>query len=331
MRRRDFFALVFNVAVAWPLVGRAQQSSMPRMGVLTGLPEGDPEAERWKAALLQGLSALSWKPDSNMQIDWRWATADLDRMQKLAKELVELQPDIIMVTTTPATAAILHETHTIPVVFAIVSDPVSFGFVQSLPHPGGNATGFINIEGSLGGKWLELLKEMAPSTSQVLILFNPKTAPQSYYYLKVMQAAAAPSGLTLTIAEISNAAEIETAITGLAHIPNAALVVLPDIFTAAQAQRDLIISLAARLRIPAVYSFSFFVKEGGLISYGPDNGDLLRRAARYVDRILKGEKPRDLPVQLPTKFELAINTRTAAALGLKIPLSSLATADEVIE
>jgi putative ABC transport system substrate-binding protein len=304
---------------------------MPRTGVLIGLPEGDPEAERWKAALLQGLSALGWKPDSNMRIDWRWATADLDWMQKLAKELVELRPDIITVTTTPATAAILHETHTIPVVFAIVSDPVSSGFVQSLPHPGGNATGFINIEGSLGGKWLELLKEMAPSTSQVLILFNPKTAPQSYYYLKVMQAAAAPSGLTLSIAEISNVAEIETAITGLAHIPNAALVVLPDIFTGAQARRDLIISLAASLRIPAVYAFSFFVKEGGLISYGPDNADLLRRAAGYVDRILKGEKPRDLPVQLPTKFELAINIKTAAALGLKIPLSSLATADEVIE
>ena len=177
---------------------------MPRMGVLVGLPESDPSAQQWKAILLQSLSALGWKPDVNIRIDWRWATADLDRTQKLAKELVELRPDILVVTNTPSTAAILRETHTIPVVFSLVSDPVGSGFVQSLRQPGGNATGFINIEGSVGGKWLELLKEIAPSTSQVLFLFNPKTAPQSYYYLKVVQAAAAPSGLTLAVAEISS-------------------------------------------------------------------------------------------------------------------------------
>jgi len=329
MRRRDFIAVVGHVAVAWPLVARA--GAMPRVGVLIGLPEGEPTAQQWKTALLQSLSALGWKPEVNMRVDWRWAPADLDRTQELAKELVELRPDIIVVTTTPSTAAILRETRTIPVVFSIVSDPVGSGFVQSLPRPGGNATGFINIEGSVGGKWLELLKEIAPSTSQVLFLFNPKTAPQSYYYLKVMQAAAAPSGLSLTVAEISSVAEINAAITDLAQRPNAGLVVAPDIFTAARDRRDLIISLAARLRIPVVYALGYFVEEGGLISYGPDNADLLRKAAGYVDRILKGERPQDLPVQLPTKFELAINTKTAAALGLTVPQTLLVAADKVID
>jgi putative ABC transport system substrate-binding protein len=330
MRRREFIALVGYVAMVWPLVASAA-GAMPRMSVLVGLPEGDPSAQQWKAILLQSLSALGWKPDVNIRIDWRWATADLDRTQKLAKELVELRPDILVVTNTPSTAAILRETHTIPVVFSLVSDPVGSGFVQSLRQPGSNATGFINIEGSVGGKWLELLKEIAPSTSQVLFLFNPKTAPQSYYYLKVVQAAAAPSGLTLAVAEISSVAEIEAAITGLAQKPNAGLVVPPDIFTSQRERRDLIVSLAARLRIPAVYAVSDFVEGGGLISYGPDRADLLRKAAGYADRILKGEKPQDLPVQLPTKFELAINTKTAAALGLTIPQTLLVAADEVID
>jgi putative tryptophan/tyrosine transport system substrate-binding protein len=250
---------------------------------------------------------------------------------KTGKELVGLRPDVIVVTNTPSTAAILRETRTMPVVFAIVSDPVGSHFVQSLSHPGGNATGFINVEGSVGGKWLELLKEIAPSTSQVLFLFNPKTAPQSYYYLEVMQTAARPSGLTLAVGEVSAVAEIETAISDLAQRSDTGLVVAPDVFTAARGPRELIISLAAHFRIPAIYSFSVCVEEGGLISYGPDYPDLLRKAAGYVDRILKGERPQDLPVQLPTKFELAINTKTATALSLKIPPSLLVIADQVIE
>jgi putative ABC transport system substrate-binding protein len=328
MRRREFITIAGSAA-AWPLAARGQ-SSMRRVGVLLGLPQGDSESERWKAALVDGLSSLGWKPDSNVVLDFRWGSSDAEQMQKAAKELVGLHPDIIQVTTTPATAAILRETRTIPVVFSIVSDPVGAGFVQGLPHPGGNATGFINIEGSVGGKWLGLLKDIEPQTAQVLVLFNPKTAPQSYY-LKAMEAAASGLQLTLKVAEVSSAAEIESAITRLAKEPHPGLVTLPDNFMATESQRDLIVSLTARIRIPAVYFFGRFVKAGGLISYGPDFADLQRRAAVYVDRILKGEKPEDLAVQLPTKFELAINTKAAAALGVKFPPSIIATADEVIE
>jgi putative ABC transport system substrate-binding protein len=303
---------------------------VPRIAVLIGLPQDDPEAQKWAKAFLDALPPLGWKPDANLRIDWRW-TADPARMPEVAKEIVEQRPDLIVTTTTPLTAAVLRESHTIPVVFAAVSDPVGSGFVQSLSRPGGNATGFINVEASVGGKWLEVLKEIAPGTARVAILFNPKTAPQSAYYLKTLQASAQTLGLTLTAAQVASAQDIEAAINDLAKFPNGGFVIMPDIFTAAKTQRDLIISLAARLRIPAVYAFTFFVKDGGLISYGADNADLLRRAADYVDRILKGKKPQDLPVQLPTKFELAINTKTAAALGVKFPASILAVADEVIE
>ena len=203
--------------------------------------------------------------------------------------------------------------------------------MQSLSRPGGNATGFINIEASVGGKWLEVLKEIAPGTARVAILFNPKTAPQSVYYLKILQASAETLGLTLTAAQVASAQDIEAAINDLAKFPNGGFVIMPDLFTAAKTQRDLIISLAARLHIPAVYAFTFFVKDGGLISYGTDNSDLLRRAAEYVDKILHGAKPADLPVQLPTKFELVINLKTAKALGLTIPHNLLVLADEVIE
>jgi putative ABC transport system substrate-binding protein len=303
---------------------------MRRIGVLVGLAEGDSEGEGWVKTLDEGLARLGWKRDTNLQIDLRWGGSDADRTQKLAKELVALQPDVIQVTTTPATAAILRETHTIPVVFASVSDPIGSGFIQSLARPGGNATGFINIEASVAGKWLEILKAVAPSTARAAIVFNPKTAPQSFYQ-KALETSAETLGLTLTVVQVASPQDIEAAINDLAKLPNGGLVITPDIFTAAQSQRDLIISLAARLRVPAVYAFRLFVKAGGLVSYGPDNTDLLRRAAGYVDRILKGDKPEDLAVQLPTKFEMAINTRTATALGVKFPPSILATADEVIE
>ena len=236
-----------------------------------------------------------------------------------------------MLRRRPATAAILRETKSIPVVFSVVSDPVSSGFVQSLVRPGGNATGFINIEVSVGGKWLELLKEVAPSTSRVLVMFNPRTSPQSSFYLKSMQTAAEQLKLPLTVKELGNAGDIEPAIADLARSPGGGLVLTPDLFTGAGAQRELIISLAASYRIPAVYNLTLCVEGGGLVSYGTDQPDLQRRAASYVDRILKGEKAENLPVQLPTKFELAVNLKTARALDLTVPDKLIATADEVIE
>jgi putative ABC transport system substrate-binding protein len=330
MRRREFIALVGSALAAWPLAAQAQQPTMSRIGVLVGFPEGDPEAETEIQALVEGLSRLGWTRDKNVRIDIRWAGLDPARMQQLAKELIELRPDLIQVTTTPATAAVLRETHTIPVVFSIVSDPLGSGFVESFARPGGNATGFVNLEDSVAGKWLELLKELAPQTTRVSILFNPKTAPHAFY-LKLLEAAAPSLGLTLKVVQVSNAGEIEAEIDQLAQRSDAGLVILPDIFTVAQAQREMIIALTARHRIPAVYPGAFYSRAGGLVSYGIDNPDLQRRAAAYVDRILKGAKPQELPVQLPTKFELVINLKTAKALGLTVPDKLLSTADEVIE
>jgi putative ABC transport system substrate-binding protein len=329
VRRREFI-LLSGAAVAWPLAVRARQPTMPRICALSGLPESDPEAQKMTHALVEGLSQLGWKRDENVQIDIRWAT-DPARLQQLAKELVELLPDVIQVTTTPATAAVLRETHTIPVVFSNVSDPLGSGFVESFVRPARNATGFVNLEDSVASKWLELLKEFAPQTSRVSILFNPKTAPQSAYYLKLLEAAALSLALKLRVVQVSNASEIEAEIDQLAKQSNVGLVIIPDIFTGEQALRDLIVARTARHRIPAAYPFAFWARAGGLVSYGVDNPDLERRAASYVDRILKGAKPQDLPVQLPTKFELVINLKAAKALGLTVPATLLVAADEVIE
>jgi putative tryptophan/tyrosine transport system substrate-binding protein len=329
MRRREFIALLSSAA-AWPLSVRAQQPAMSRIGVLAGFPEGNPEAEKLIEALFEGLFQLGWKRDKNIHIDIRWAGTDPVGMQQLAKELIELRPDLIQVTSTPATAAVLRETHTIPVVF-LVSDPIGSGFVASFARPGGNATGLVSLEDSVAGKWLELLKELAPQTSRVSLLFNPKTAPQSAYYLKILEAVAPSLALKLKVVQVSNAGEIEAEIDQLAQQSNAGLVVLPDIFTSAQSQSGLIIVRTAQRRIPAVYPSAFFPRAGGLVSYGLDYFDLQRRTAAYVDRILKGAKPQDLPVQLPTKFQLVINLKTAKALGLNVPAVLLATADEVIE
>jgi putative ABC transport system substrate-binding protein len=332
MRRRNFIASLASITVARPIAARAQLADKRRhISVLMGLPQGDPEGEKWKKALFEGLTQFGWKPDSNLTVDLRWVSTNLAGLQDLANELVELKPDVIQVSSTPATAAILRTTHTIPVVFSNVSDPVGSGFVKNLSHPGGNATGFINIEASVASKWLELLKEVAPDTSRFLVIFNPKTAPQSYYYLRQLEAAAPSFSLTPIVVNVSTPDEIESAINSLAKTVGAGLVITPDLFTAAQPQRDQIISLAARNRIPAIYSSTLYVKAGGLLSYGTDYADLQRRAAGYVDQILKGAKPDELPVQLPTKFELGVNTKTAKALGLKIPASLLATSDEVIE
>jgi putative tryptophan/tyrosine transport system substrate-binding protein len=328
--RRQFISALGGAAV-WPGVAWAQSGRTPRLGVLIGLPERDPEGERWLKALREGLEKLGWKEGANLQIDLRWGDPNPDRLQMIARELVELRPDVIQVTTTPATSAILRETKTIPVVFAAVSDPVGSGFVQNLPHPGGNVTGFINIEASIGGKLLEILKEIAPRTSRATVMFNPKTAPQSAFYMKSLEAASASLALPLAVAHVTSGEDIEAAITDMARMPDSALIVSPDAFTASKAQREMIIALTARNRIPAVYFMALFARTGGLVAYGVEGPDLLRRAASYVDRILKGEKPADLPVQLPTKFELAINLNTAKSLGLTVPPFLLTIADEVIE
>jgi putative ABC transport system substrate-binding protein len=330
MKRREFITLLGGAAVAWPLAARAQQTErMRRIGMLVGLPEGDPEGEVWAQAFLKALPGLGWRRGTNIQIDLRWVATDFDQMQAIAKELVQSQPDVIEVTSTPATAAILRATNTIPVVFSIVSDPVGSGFIQSLGRPGTNATGFVNIEASMGGKWVELLKEIAPRTSHVSLLFNPRTAPQTDYYRVSLENAAPSLALDVIASPVSNRDEIENVILGLGQ--DAGLIVMPDIFMAAKSQRDLIISLAAQRRVPVIFGFAFYVRAGGLISYGVDLPDLQRRAATYVDRILKGAKPQDLPVQLPTKFELAINLKTAKTMGLSVPPQLVARADEVIE
>jgi len=329
MRRREFITLIGTASAVWPLVAHSQQPTMSRIGMLVGLAEDDPEAEKWIQALVEGLSQLGWKRDKNIRIDIRLEDIDLVRMQQLAKELVELRPDLIQVTTTPFTAAVLGETHTIPVVFSVVSDPLGSGFVKSFARPDGNATGFVNLEDSVAGKWLELLKELAPQTSRVSLLFNPRTAPQSAYYLKLLEAVAPSLALKLKIVQVSNAGEIEAEIDQLAQQSNASLVILPDNFMGAQ--RKMIAARTAARRIPAVYPAAVFARAGGLVSYGVDLVDLQRRAAAYVDRILRGAKPQDLPVQLPSKFELVINLKAAKALGLTVPAMLLASADEVIE
>jgi putative ABC transport system substrate-binding protein len=329
--RRQFISAIGGAAIAWPLAARAQSARTARVGMLISLPEGDPEGERWLKSLREGLESLGWKEGANLALDVRWGDPNPDRLQAIAKELVSLKPDVIQVTATPATAAVLRETRTIPVVFAVVSDPIGSGLVQSLARPGGNVTGFVNIEASVGGKWIELLKEIAPRTARVTVMFNPNTAPQSAFYMKSVEAAAASLALPVAVARVKSHDDIETAITDLARVPNSGLVISPDLFTATKAQRDTIIELTARNHIPAVYFLSLFARTGGLVAYGVDHPDLLRRAAAYVDRILKGEKPENLPVQLPTKFEFVINLKTAKSLGLTVSPSMLATADEVIE
>jgi putative tryptophan/tyrosine transport system substrate-binding protein len=329
--RREFITLI-GAAAAWPVAARAQQPDrMRRIGMLVGLPEGDPEGEKWVQAFLRGMSQLGWRLGTNFQLDVRWVATDFDRTQAIAKELVQSRPDLIQVTSTPATTAIMRETQTIPVVFASVSDPIGAGFIQTLTRPGGNATGFVNIEASLGGKWVEVLKEVAPGISRAAMMFNPKTSPQTGYYRQSLEAAASSLRVDILPSPVGNSDEIQKVMVGLGQHSDAGLIVVPDVFTAAQAQRDLITSLAVHHRIPVVYFIALFVRAGGLISYGVDHPDLQRRAATYTDRILKGAKPQDLPVQLPTKFELVINLKTAKAMDLTVPPTLIARADEVIE
>ena len=330
MRWREFITLVGSAAATWPLAARAQQSDRMRLiGVLMGLAESDREAQSWVAAFREELQKLGWTEGRNIEIDTRWATADVESMKRLAKELVVLQPDFILTSTTPATAAMLQHTRTIPIIFVLVGDPVGSGFVASMARPGGNATGFTPIEGSLGGKWVEVLKEIAPRVARVTLMFNPPTATFVEGYLNAFKAAAASLGVEAIISPVHDMSELESVIAAQAREPNSGLVVIPDAFTIGH--RAEITLLADHYRVPAVYWSRSFAELGGLISYGPVLVDEYRRAASYADRILKGAKPSELPVQAPVKFELVINLKTSKALGLDVPVQLQQLADEVIE
>ena len=330
MRRREFITLLGGAA-AWPLAARAQQPDrMRRIGVLMGYAESDRQGQAFVAAFRDELQKLGWTEGRNIRIDTRWATpGDAESRQRFAKELVALQPDLVLSHGTPATATLLQQTRTIPIVFAAVSDPVGSGFVTGFPRPGGNVTGFMNMEPTMAGKWMELLKEIAPRVARVALLFNPATAPYAEYWLNPFEAAAASFGVQAIAAPVHDTSELKTVVAAQAREPNGGLIVMPDTFTTAH--RAEITALAARHRLPAVYPFRFFAEFGGLLSYGTNLVYDFRRAATYADRILKGAKPGELPVQAPVKFELVINLKTAKALGITVPPSLLARADEVIE
>jgi putative ABC transport system substrate-binding protein len=331
MRRREFIRTLGGAVVAWPLAARAQQSEqMRRIGVLMGYAENDPEGEARVAAFREGLQNLGWAEGRNIRIDTRWATpGDAESRQRFAQELVALRPDLILSHGTPTTATLLQQTRSIPILFAGVSDPVGSGFVASFPRPGGNVTGFITMEPTMAGKWLELLKEIAPRVARVALLFNPATAPYAEYWLNPFKAAAASFALEAIVAPVRDTSELESVLAAQAREPNGGLIAIPDTFLAAH--RAEVTSLAARYRLPAVYAFRYFADVGGLMSYGSDQIDDYRRSATYADRILKGAKPSEFPVQAPIKFELVINLKTAKALGLTVPPMLLARADDVIE
>ena len=328
MKRREFIAGLGGAA-AWPLVARAQQAErMRRLGVLIPAPSDDRQYQVRFAAFLQGLQQLGWDDGRNVHIDIRWGAGDADLLRKYAEELVALGPDVVMAFTSKAVPPLQQVTRAIPIVFAIVADPVGAGYVESLARPGGNVTGFITFEYALAGKWLELLKEIAPRTARVAVLRDSAIAGGPAEF-GAIQAVAPSLGVELRPVDVSNAGEIERAITAFAASPNGGLIITGS--NAATVNRKLIITLAAQNKLPAIYNSRYYATDGGLISYGPDYVDECRRAAGYVDRILKGENPADLPVQAPTKYELVINLKTAKALGLEVPQSLLARADEVIE
>jgi putative ABC transport system substrate-binding protein len=330
MRRRELIATIAGAAAAWPLAAHAQQPEpMRRIGVLMGFPESDSQAQIFFAAFRDRLQKLGWMEGRNIRIDTRWPGFDAESRQRFAKELIALQPDLILSHTTPTTAALLQQTRTIPIVFATVTDPVGSGIVPSLARPGGNVTGFTLVEPTMAAKWVELLKEIAPRVDRVAMVFNPATATYADYFLKPFEAAAPSFAVAAITAPVRNLSELESVVTAQAREPNGGLIVMPDSFT--DTHREEIISLVARHHLPAVYAYRFFTERGGLLSYGAELRDNFRRAADYVDRVLKGEKPADLPVQAPTKFELVINLKTAKELDLTVNRDFLLIADEVIE
>jgi putative ABC transport system substrate-binding protein len=329
VKRREFITLVGGAA-AWPLAAHAQQlDRMRRIGVLMNMPADHPEGQQRAKAFETGLQELGWIHGRNLEIAYRWTLHDTN-LRTQAAELVAAQPDVILSNTTPALTALQQETRTIPIVFVQVVDPVAQGFVPSLAHPGGNITGFSAYElPGIGGKWLGLLKEVAPRVVRLGLLFNPNTAPSANYFLRSFETAASSFAVEAIPTPVHDTSELERAVTAFAAEPSAGLIVMPDVFTTVH--RDLIISLVARHRLPTLYPLRLFAVNGGLVSYGIEPTDVLRQAAMYVDRILKGAKPAELPVQLPTKYTLVVNLKTAKALGLTIPESFLQRADEVIE
>jgi len=332
MKRREFIALLAGLAAFWSRAVHAQQPDrVRRIGVLMGYAESDADAQAKLAAFREGLQKLGWAEGRNIRMDTRWPIpADTESMQRLAKELVALQPDLIVSHITPTTAALLQQTRTIPIIFAAVSDPVGSGFVASFRQPGGNVTGFTSIEPTLPGKWLELLKEIAPHIARVAVLFNPVSAPYvGDFFLSSLKAAALSSRVEVIAAPVRDTSELESVVAAQAREPNSGLIGMPDSFM--DVHRADVTSLAARYRLPAVYPFRQFAEVGGLLSYGNDQQDNFRRAAVYADRILRGAKPSELPVEAPVKFELVINVKTAKALGLDVPAQLQQRADEVIE
>jgi putative tryptophan/tyrosine transport system substrate-binding protein len=326
--RREFITLLGGAA-AWPLAARAQQGErIRRIGVLMNLAVDDPESQARNAAFLQALQQLGWTDGRNVHIDTRWAAAGADRFRRYAAELVALAPDVILASSNPGVAALQQETRNVPIVFVLVVDPVGSGYVASLARPGGNATGFLLFEYGVSGKWLELLKEIAPRVTRAVVLRDPADTAGVGQFAAI-QAVAPSLGVELSPVDVRDAGEIERAVAAFAGRSNSGLIATPS--PSQGVHRELIIALAARHQLPAVYAQRYMVTAGGLISYGPDRVDPYRRAAGYVDRILKGEKPADLPVQAPTKYELVINLKTAKALGLEVPPTLLARADEVIE
>jgi len=329
MRRRAFITLLGGAAAVWPLAARAQQGAqMRRIGVLMAFAESDSEAQANLTAFRQAFQMLGWTDSRNVRIDYRWGGADPQRIRADAIELVGLKPDVILASSPLVLQPLQQETRSIPIVFVQITDPVGSGFVSSLAHPGGNITGFTTGEFSMYGKSLEVLKEIAPQVTRVAVILNPEQIPQAWMW-RAIEAVAPSFRVQLTAAGVHDSAEIERAIDTFARESNGGLIVLPNVPTIAH--RDLIVRLAARHRLPAVYSDRHFVSGGGLIAYGNDRADQYRQAASYVDRILRGERPGDLPIQQPTKFELVINLKTAKALGLDVPPTLLARADEMIE
>jgi len=329
MRRREFIALLGGIAAAWPLAARAQQGErMRRIGMLSSQAADDPESQARIAAIAQGLQESGWIVDRNVKIEYRWGAGDAGRVGRYAAELVALAPDVIVTSGGSTVPPLLHATRTVPIVFVNVADPVGGGLVESLSRPGGNATGFIQFEYSLSAKWLETLKEIVPSLTHVAVLRDAALA-SGIGQFAVIQALAPSLGMEVVPVNVRDAEDIKRAVAAFARASNGGMVVTSS--SLAVFHRDLIIKLATEHRLPAVYYRRLFVSGGGLISYGPDLTDHYRKAAGYVDRILKGEKPADLPVQAPTKYELIVNLKTAKALGLEMPPTLLARADEVIE
>jgi putative ABC transport system substrate-binding protein len=328
MRRREFIILLGGAVTAWPLIARAQPAErVRRIGVLLPSAAENPEYQPWVGAFLQELSQLGWSIGRNVRIDTRWAATNAD-IRNQAAELVALAPDVILAHGSNTVGQLLQATHTVPIVFPVIADPIAGGFVDNLARPGGNATGFMLFENSISGKWLELLKQIAPGVTRVAVIVDP-TIPTGPAQFSVIQTMAPSLRVEVTPINKRDAGEIERAVAALAQASNGGLIVTTGL--PATHNRDLIITLAARHKLPAIYFDRYFVTAGGLFSYGPDRIDMYRRAAGYVDRILKGEKPADMPVQAPTKYQLVINLKTAKVLGLTVPQALLASADEVIE